>query len=163
MGIFIANIVTLDRFTNIQLDSIVFIQGEQLIENLAQENLTNGQSANLHSEVQNRLVYKFKNTLLLEIDGPISFAVSRELSRRFSETLDFEILMIDLSQAKLIGTTTSIMIVDLVERCQGNNKQVIVITGNDKVKKTLHKLSLDSLVNTDKQFANRELAIQSLI
>ena len=146
VGMFIANLVTLDRLTNIQLDNITFKKGLEIVKDE-----TNAISSKI-----------LDSTLLLAIDGPVSFAVSRELSRRFTENIDFTTLIIDLSQAKLIGTTTSVMIVDLVDRTKANGKQVIVITGNDKIKQSLHKLQLDTLLDKKYQFHYREQAILSL-
>tara|TARA_R110001592_G_scaffold12872_4_gene60492 strand:+ start:85 stop:1713 length:1629 start_codon:yes stop_codon:yes gene_type:complete len=146
VGMFIANLVTLDRLTNIQLDSITFVKGSDIIK---------GKAHTIPKQI-------LDSTLLLEIDGPVSFAVSRELSRRFTENIDFTILIIDLSQAKLIGTTTSVMIIDLVDRTKANGKQVLIITGNDKIKQSLHKLNLDTLLDKKYQFHYREQAILSL-
>jgi len=146
VGMFIANLVTLDRLTNIQLDNITFKKGLEIVKD---------ESNAISSKI-------LDSTLLLAIDGPVSFAVSRELSRRFTENIDFTTLIIDLSQAKLIGTTTSVMIVDLVDRTKANGKQVIVITGNDKIKQSLHKLQLDTLLDKKYQFHYREQAILSL-
>lgn len=146
VGMFIANLVTLDRLTNIQLDSITFKKGMDIVKD---------ENTIIPSEILER-------TLLLAIEGPVSFAVSRELSRRFTENIDFTTLIIDLSQAKLIGTTTSVMIVDLVERTKTNGKHVLIITGNDKIKKSLHKLQLNTLLDKACQFHYKEQAILSL-
>lgn len=154
VGMFIANIVTLDRLTDIQLDSISFKKGTDIVNDK-----TSAMANGLPSEIPSKVL---EHTLLLTIDGPVSFAVSRELSRRFTENIDFSTLIIDLSQAKLIGTTTSVMIVDLVDRTKANGKQVLVITGNDKIKQSLHKLQLDTLLEKKYQFHYREQAIQSL-
>ena len=152
VGMFIANIVTLDRLTNLQLDNITFQKGSELTAELS--------SLNINEKLAGNKV--LANTVLLAIDGPISFAVSRELSRRFTENIAFTTLVIDLSNAKLIGTTTAIMITDLIERTKAKNKNVLVITSNDKLNQTWHRLSLDSLVDTNCQFKNREQALTSL-
>jgi SulP family sulfate permease len=159
VGMFIANLVTLDRLTDIQLDSITFIQGDELINEVSSNNM----DLPLTDEIQKHLSEKLQHTLLLAIDGPVSFAVSRELSRRFTENLTFTTLVIDLSQAKLIGTTTALMIIDLIERTTGNNKTVLVITDNDKINNSLHKLSLDTLLDTKYHFSNREQALKTII
>lgn len=146
VGMFIANMVTLDRLTDIQLDNITFQKGSEI-------------STDETQHIDKKIL---DNTLLLAIDGPVSFAVSRELSRRLTEHIDFNTLIIDLSQAKLIGTTTSIMVVDLVERTKANNKQVFIITGNENIKQSLHKLDLDTLLDLKYQFHYKEQAFQSL-
>jgi len=159
VGMFVANIVTLDRLTHIQLDSITFKKGNELISEISLSNM----DTDVTGDIQKKLGKALENTLLLAIDGPVSFAVSRELSRRFTENLAFTTLVIDLSQAKLIGTTTSLMIIDLIDRTKAKNKTVLVITGNEKINHSLHKLSLETLLDKKYQFNNREQALQTII
>ena len=163
VGMFIANLVTLDRLTHIQLDNITFKRGDELLSEISSEVLSSKGSVTLTDDIQNNLSKSLENTLLLEIDGPVSFAVSRELSRRFTENLAFTTLVIDLSNAKLIGTTTAIMITDLIERTKSKNKTVLVITSNEKINQSLDKLSLASLLDNKYQFTNREQALKTLI
>lgn len=163
VGMFIANLVTLDRLTHIQLDNITFKRGDELLSEISSEMTSNKANIALTDDIQNNLSKSLANTLLLEIDGPVSFAVSRELSRRFTENLAFTTLVIDLSSAKLIGTTTALMITDLIERTKIKNKKVLVITGTEKTNQSLKKLSLETLLDKKYQFDNREQALQTLI
>jgi len=163
IGMFIANLVTLDRLTHIQLDNITFKQGEDLLNEVKSEISSNEVNMELTDDIQKNLSKSLENTLLLAIDGPVSFAVSRELSRRFTENLAFTTLVIDLSNAKLIGTTTALMITDLIERTKTKNKRVLVITGNEKINQSLQKLSLETLLNKSDQFNSREQALKTLI
>ena len=158
VGMFVANLVTLDRLTNIQLDNITFKQGNELVNELTASNVNIGKT----DDSKEKLDKALDNTLLLAIDGPVSFAVSRELSRRFTENLAFTTLIIDLSRAKLIGTTTGLMIIDLINRTKENNKTVLVITGNDKINQSLNKLSLETLLDKQFQFNNREQALKAI-
>lgn len=159
VGMFIANLVTLDRLTHIQLDHITFKQGAELIQEISSSKV----SSELTNDIQAHLSKALEGTLLLEIEGPVSFAVSRELSRRFTENLAFTTLVIDLSNAKLIGTTTALMITDLIERTKTKNKKVLVITDNEKINESLQKLSLETLLDKQYQFSNRKEALQTLI
>jgi SulP family sulfate permease len=159
VGMFIANIVTLDRLTDIQLDNITFTKGDDLISELP----SNNENITLNDDTQKRLSKSLENTLLLAIDGPVSFTVSRELSRRFTENLTFTTLIIDLSQAKLIGTTTALMITDLIERTKAKNKTVLVITDNENINQSVHKLLLETLIDKNHQFNNRNKALETLI
>lgn len=61
VGMFIANIVTLDRLTNIQLDNITFAKVSDI-------------TANGTHNISPKIL---DTTLLLTIEGPVSFAVSR--------------------------------------------------------------------------------------
>ena len=171
VGMFIANLVTLDRLTHIQLDNITFKRGDELLSEISNkimskvnsDLISSKENITLMDDIQNNLSKSLANTLLLEIDGPVSFAVSRELSRRFTENLAFTTLVIDLSNAKLIGTTTAIMITDLIDRTKTKNKTVLVITGSEKINQSLDKLSLPTLLDKKYQFTNREQALQTLI
>ena len=159
VGMFIANLVTLDRLTHIQLDHITFKKGNELMSEIT----SNNGNTPLTDDIQKSMSKSLANTLLLEIDGPVSFTVSRELARRLNANLAFTTLVIDLSQAKLIGTTTALMIIDLIERTKAKNKTVLVITSTEKINKSLHKLSLETLLDKKHQFNNRQKALQSLV
>ena len=159
VGMFIANLVTLDRLTNIQLDNITFTKGNELINELS----SNSAHITISDGTHKSLSESLENTLLLTIDGPVSFAVSRELSRRFTENLTFTTLIIDLSKAELIGTTTALMVTDLIERSKEKKKKVLVITDNEKINQSLQKLSLETLLDKKYQFCTREKALKTLI
>jgi len=142
VGMFIANIVTLDRLSSIQLDNIVFIKADDLMTKSSK---------------------KLQQTLVFEIDGPISFAVSRQLSQRFSETHHFNTLVIDLAKAHLIGCTTAVLIIDLIENSLEKNKEVLIVLGNEKINHALKKLNLDKILPQKQHFSSREQALNTLV
>lgn len=141
VGMFVANLITIERISNVEIDNIVFRRGDSLI----------GEDNNTLSR-----------TLIFEVDGPVSFAVSRELSRRFSDIHDFDILLIDLSRARIIGTTCAVMIIDMIESNQKAGKEVIVVLGGEHVNKTLSLLSLNELIPENKQYKESVRAIEDL-
>jgi SulP family sulfate permease len=141
VGMFIANIVTIERIANVEIDNIVFRRGDDLI---GEKNDT------------------LSRTLIFEVDGPVSFAVSRELSRRFSDIHDFDFLLIDLSRARIIGTTCAVMIIDMIESNQKAGKEVIIVLGDKHVNKTLTLLSLNELVPENQQYKESVRAIEDL-
>ncbi|MCO4799951.1 MAG: SulP family inorganic anion transporter, partial [Colwelliaceae bacterium] len=141
VGMFVANIVTIERISNVEIDNIIFRHGDELI---GEDNPT------------------LSRTLIFEVDGPVSFAVSRELSRRFSEIHDFDILLIDLSRARIIGTTCAVMIIDMIESNQKAGKEVIVVLGEKHVNQALMSLSLNELVPKNQQYFESVQAIEDL-
>lgn len=141
VGMFVANLITIERISNVEIDNIVFRRGDNLI---GEKNKT------------------LSRTLIFEVDGPVSFAVSRELSRRFSDIHDFDILLIDLSRARIIGTTCAVMIIDMIESNQKAGKEVIVVLGDEQVNKTLGLLSLNELIPENQQYKESVRAIEDL-
>lgn len=113
VGIFIANMITVDRLTNVQLDNI------QL-----------GVDANTGEAT-------------LQLNGPISFAVGRGLNRRLRELGDYGSLKLDLSNAQLLGVTTALVVLDIVEAAQAKGKRVMINQDLDRtVFGNLHRLGV---------------------
>ncbi len=104
VGVFIANMVTVDRLTDIQLDNI----GLSLLDSDADTD--DGQ-----------------RTALLEINGPMSFGVARGINRRLAELKGHQRLVIDLSNAVFVGVTSSLTILDIIEDELRNDRVVFLI------------------------------------
>lgn len=115
IGVFIANMITVDRLTNLQLDNVRLVDHfDQTLE---------GQG----------LASRFKDVLLLELKGPMSFAVARGLNRRLAEQGPHDTLLIDLTDAVLIGITTSMAVLDVIEDEQGRGRDVVLVGAERKV------------------------------
>lgn len=109
VGVFIANMITVERLTNLQLDNV------RLVDDWDQDLRESGVDP------------LFSDVLLLELKGPMSFAVARGLNRRLAEQGDHETLIIDLTHAVLLGVTTSLVVLDLIEDEQAKGRTVVLV------------------------------------
>ncbi|MEX0942669.1 MAG: STAS domain-containing protein, partial [Pseudomonadales bacterium] len=70
---------------------------------------------------------EFEDILLLELKGPMSFAVARGLNRRLAEQGEHKTLIIDLTRAQLLGVTTSLVVLDVIEDEQAKGRTVVLV------------------------------------
>ncbi|MEX2326652.1 MAG: STAS domain-containing protein, partial [Pseudomonadales bacterium] len=109
VGVFIANMITVERLTNLQLDNV------RLVDDFDQELRESGVET------------EFEDILLLELKGPMSFAVARGLNRRLAEQGEHKTLIIDLTRAQLLGVTTSLVVLDVIEDEQAKGRTVVLV------------------------------------
>ncbi|MBV1876181.1 MAG: SulP family inorganic anion transporter [Pseudomonadales bacterium] len=105
IGVFIANMVTVERLTGVQLDNVKFFE-------------RNDGHLDRFSE---SISAQFDNPALLELRGPMSFGVARGINRRLAESKGHDVLVIDLSEAQLLGITSALAVLDIIqdERLKG--------------------------------------------
>jgi SulP family sulfate permease len=96
IGIFIANLVTIRRLSEIQLDNI---------------NLYTAKDADHLSSAEKQLLALLDDSvILLNISGPIGFGVARGLKQSVSQSDHNKTLLLDLTDARFVGITSTIAI-----------------------------------------------------
>jgi SulP family sulfate permease len=106
VGVFISNMVTVDRLTSVQLDNVMlFGNDDPELEPYRREGET---------------------IIMLELNGPMSFGVGRGISRRLAEMGEHDTLMINLKNAHLLGITSAMVVEDIVEDEQSRNHRVMI-------------------------------------
>ncbi|WP_461515780.1 SulP family inorganic anion transporter [Porticoccus sp.] len=127
VGVFLSNLITVERLTNIQLDNIHLTNGADATEK--------GRSAE-----EQWLESQQGGVLLLRLNGPLSFAVGRGLRRRLAGQLSHRLMIIDLSNAQLVGTSTAMILDELIHMETANQRQVLLVGVPDKAKQSLSRL-----------------------
>ncbi len=127
VGVFLSNLVTVERLTNIQLDNIHLTNGANATENgrPAEERWLESQQGDV---------------LLLRLNGPLSFAVGRGLRRRLAGQLSHRLMIIDLSNAHLVGTSTAMILDELIHTEAANHRQVLLVGVPEKARQSLSRL-----------------------
>jgi len=146
IGAFIANLVTINRLTTVQLDGIKFFTSENY-------------SGFLEDDESDVFRYTQGNVLVFEINGPISFGVARRIDRQLSEYKQHQILIIDLTQAVMVGITTSMVIEDAIIREQQSGRTVYLTGISEQLEKNFKRLDIYQLVNKEHRFSTRLQAL----
>ncbi|HSG91733.1 MAG TPA: SulP family inorganic anion transporter [Pseudomonadales bacterium] len=110
IGVFVANMITIDRLTDVQLDGV----------KLDDETDPDGETDVTRPTHAGR-------TLILTLQGPMSFAVARGIRQRLGAFRRHETLIIDLSSAVLVGITTAMVVEDLIEAEQRQGHEVLLV------------------------------------
>lgn len=139
IGVFVTNMVTIERLTHVQLDGI------RLTDKLSQK-----------TELDSGALDNGK-LLLLELHGPMSFGVARGINRRLMDYHKHQVLLIDVTNAVFVGVTTSLVLLDIidVERDRGN---IVVLVGANKasVRKPFRRLGILEEIPWRQRFGSLE-------
>ncbi|MEY3017399.1 MAG: hypothetical protein RL336_534, partial [Pseudomonadota bacterium] len=111
VGVFIKNMVIIDRLSEMQLGSVVLTDGSD-------------DRINLTASESDALLTHNGSALLLKISGPMCYGTDRSLKRLMKQYPGKSTLLIDVSTAALIGLSTALMIEDIVKRAQSKGMQV---------------------------------------
>jgi len=139
LGVFIKNIITIDRLTRLQLDGLFITDGTHNTDKLPNEE----KSALLACEGK---------TLLFHIDGPMSYGVAHEMQHSLEGYNQHQTLIIDFSNATIVGVTTGLVIEDII-LSEHSEQRTVYLTGlNDSLKLSLGKLDIFKIVDDQHQF-----------
>lgn len=148
IGVFMANIVTIRRLSEIQLDNLSLWTDENMVGFPQQE-------VDSYEQVSNKLN-------VLHISGPISFGVARGLKQRMSQTAAHKGLLIDLQDARFVGITSTIAIEEIVLSYLNSQRQVYLSGVCERVRKDFDKLKLMNKIPSNHIFESRHQAIEKI-
>tara|TARA_R110001583_G_scaffold44592_2_gene141338 strand:+ start:5572 stop:7191 length:1620 start_codon:yes stop_codon:yes gene_type:complete len=141
IGVFIANLVTIRRLSEIQLDNI---------------NLCTAKDAQHLSEPEKQLIASMDDDiLLLNISGPIGFGVARGLKQSVSKTDQNKTLLIDLTDAHFVGITSTIAIEEIIVGYQNQGREILLSSVCERVRNDFNKLKLLEKMPTEHVFDTR--------
>lgn len=148
IGVFIANLVTIRRLSEIQLDNI---------------NLCTAEDAEHLSKSEKQLLTSMDdNVLLLNISGPIGFGVARGLKQSVSKVDQNKTLLIDLTDALFVGITSTIAIEEIIVSYQNQGREVLLSSVCQPVRDDFNKLKVLERIPTEHVFDTRLDALNYL-
>jgi len=141
VGVFLANLVTIRRLSEIQLDNIKLCTAKEA------EHLT----------IAEKQLFEAMDdsVLLLNISGPIGFGVARGLKQSVSETDQNKTLLIDLTDARFVGITSTIAIEEIVVSYQNQGRDILLSNVCERVRDDFDKLKLLDKIPAEHVFATR--------
>ena len=149
LGVFITNIVTIDRLTRIQLDGLF---------------VTDGQNNNemLNDEEKSALLNAQGSILLFHLDGPMSFGVAHAMKQQLEDFKNYQSLILDFSKASIVGVTTILVIEDIIQSAKDHDKAVYLTGINDTLHHSFSKLGVFSMIPQQHHLNSRIDAIKAI-
>lgn len=147
VGVFIANILTIDRLSELQSNAVKAItdDDDQII---------------LSPEEKQVLDLASGKLLLFHLSGPMIFGVAKAISREHSAIDNYDVLLVDLAEVPVLGVTSSLAIENAIQEAIDLGRAVIVVGANAKVKRRLEKLGIAGLIPENYWINNRLTALQ---
>ena len=148
VGVFLANLVTIRRLSEIQLDNIKLCTAKE--------------AEHLSPPERQLLASMDDSVLLLNISGPIGFGVARGLKQSVSESDKNKTLLIDLTDARFVGITSTIAIEEIIVSYRNQGRDILLSSVCERVKNDFDKLKLLDKISADHVFSTRLEALTYL-
>lgn len=147
VGVFIANIMTIEKLSELRSKSVKMVS-------TADDEIT------LNPEEKQVLDLAGGRVLLFHLDGPMIFGVAKAISREHNAISNYDVLIVDLSQVPLLGVTSSLALENAIQEAVDNNHEVFIVGATGKVRSRLEKLGIAGLIPEYHWMSDRLLALQ---
>jgi len=143
VGVFIANMLTIDSITETQLEGM-----EEDNPSLTGNN--QGQNT-LPAEEKALLDRCSGEVMLFRLKGPLSFGAAKGISDRMNLVRNYKILILDITDVPRLGVTATLAIEDMMQEAKNNSRKAFVAGANEKVRERLSKFGVDGIIETRKE------------
>jgi SulP family sulfate permease len=150
VGVFIANILTIDRLSELQAQDVRAISDAD-------------DAVPLNDEEKQLLDRANGRVLLFYLSGPMIFGVSKAIAREHSAIGDCDALVMDLSDVPLLGVTASLAIENTIKDAVDQGRKVFIVGATGKVKRRLEKFGIFNIVPIAHLLMDRTEALRQAV
>ncbi len=137
VGVFIANMLTIDSITETQLEGM---EADNPIDAAANNNAANAQ---LPSDEKALLDRCAGEVMLFRLKGPLSFGAAKGITERMMLIRNYKVLILDITDVPRLGVTATLAIEDMVQEALNNSRKAYVAGATGRVKDRLAKFGVD--------------------
>lgn len=150
VGVFIANILTIERLSEIRAQHV------KVISDTDDTVALNAEEKQLLDQAQGRV-------LLFYLSGPMIFGVSKAIARQHNALKDCNALVMDLSDVPHMGVTASLEIENAIRDAVDKGRHVYIVGAAGNVKRRLEKLGIFQIIPSHHLFTEREDALRQAV
>ena len=153
IGVFVANVLTIDRMSALQSRKVKTIS-------------TADDDVELSSEEQQLLDQASGKVLLFQLAGPMIFGVAKAIAREHNAIGNCRVVVFDLSEVSHMGVTAAIALENAVKEAIEVGREVFLVGASGSTEKRLQKMKLlerlpEENIGSDRLTALR-LAVEGL-
>lgn len=150
VGIFIANILTIDRMSTLQSDSV------KAISDADDTILLSGDEKRWLDEANGRV-------LLFQLSGPMIFGVAKAIAREHNAIRDCDAIVFDLNDVPHLGVTASLAIENAIEEAIEKDRHVYIVGAAGQTRRRLESLGVLNIVPSSNTSLSRTEAIRQAV
>ena len=151
IGVFVANILTIDKLSQLRSDKGVTA-------------ITDSDDAiRLTAEEKSLLAQGSDRILLFSLSGPMIFGVAKAIARQHKAVQSCKAMVLDLSEVPHLGVTTSLSIENAIQEAVEDGKEVFVVGATGQTYKRLTKLGLQKVVPANRFLEDRTVALRQAL
>ncbi|MEM8831267.1 MAG: SulP family inorganic anion transporter [Cyanobacteria bacterium P01_G01_bin.19] len=150
VGVFVANILTIERLSNHRSDKVKAVTYDD-------------EEINLNVREKELLEKANGKVLLFYLSGPMIFGVAKAISREHNLINDYKALVLDLSEVPILGVTSSLALENAIEEAVENDRQVFLVGVSGQVEKRLRKLGVMEKIPSINVKEDRTAALEQAV
>ena len=127
VGVFVANVLTIERLSNHRSDSVKAVTYDD-------------EEIELNQEEKDLLERANGRVLLFYLSGPMIFGVAKAISREHNLINNYQALVLDLSDVPILGVTSSLALENAISEAVEKERQVFIVGATGQTEKRLRKL-----------------------
>ncbi|MEO0489654.1 MAG: SulP family inorganic anion transporter [Cyanobacteria bacterium P01_A01_bin.123] len=148
IGVFVANVLTIERMSKLQSESVLTISDAD------DTVLLNAEERRWLDEANGRV-------LLFQLSGPMIFGVAKAIAREHNAIGECDAIVFDLSDVPHLGVTASLTLENAVKEAVEQGRQVFMVGAAGQTKRRLGKLEVFNLIPPENLYTDRAEALRS--
>ena len=150
VGVFVANILTIELLSNNRAEQVKAITDDD-------------EAIELNREEKQLLRRAKGRVLLLYMSGPMIFGVAKAISREHNLINDYRALVLDLSEVPLLDVTSSLALENAITEAVDKGRQVFLVGVNGQTEELLEKLGVMAKIPGKNFISDRTQALQKAV
>ncbi|MGF1491506.1 MAG: SulP family inorganic anion transporter [Microcoleaceae cyanobacterium] len=150
IGVFVANVLTIDRMSSLQAESV--------------KTITDADDAILLDANERRWLDEANGRVLLfQLSGPMIFGVAKAISREHNAIGECDAIVFDLSDVPHLGVTASLALENAIKEAVEKERQVFIVGATGQTKRRLEKLKVFNLIPANHLYMSRAEALKDAV
>lgn len=150
VGVFVANILTIERLSNHRSEKVKAVTYDD-------------EEIELNREEKQLLERANGRVLLFYLSGPMIFGVAKAISREHNLINDYHALVLDLSEVPILGVTSALALENAIAEALEKGRQVFIVGLQDQAEKRLNKLGIIEKIPPQNLMSDRTLALRQAV
>ncbi len=150
VGVFVANILTIERLSKLQDQDV--------------KTITDADDQIVMSDEEKELLDRANGRVLLfHLSGPMIFGVSKAIARQQVAMEDHDVLILDLSDVPHLGVTSSLAIENAVKEAYDKGRQVFIVGATGQTAKRLQRFGILEMLPPNNVLMERREALEEAL
>jgi len=142
VGVFIANMLTIDSITQTQLEGM---EADNPLENETAPSINDAPLPKDEEELLNKYS---RDIMLFRLRGPLSFGAAKGITERMVLVRNYKVLILDITDVPRLGVTATLAIEDMVQEAKVNSRKAFVAGAAGGVRERLERFGVEGVVET---------------
>jgi SulP family sulfate permease len=150
IGVFVANILTIDRLSQLQAQSVNAITDADDVIDL------DDNEKHLLDQADGRV-------LLFHLSGPMIFGVAKAINREHNAVKHCDAVILDLSDVPHVGVTSSLAIENAIDEAIEKGRHVFLVGATGQIKRRFERMGLFERIPAEHLFIDRAEALRKAV